>query len=102
MRAYILPVAFIIMIGSGCQSAPAETPVAKSVVAASPVAVAPPTSTNPGKPANAATIMARKQVPILCYHQIRDWRPTDSKVSKDYIVPVDIFKAQMKMLADSG
>ncbi|MDB5154351.1 MAG: polysaccharide deacetylase family protein [Mucilaginibacter sp.] len=49
-----------------------------------------------------AAIMARKQVPILCYHQIRDWRPTDSKVSKDYIIPIAAFKAHVKMLADSG
>ncbi|UOQ77092.1 polysaccharide deacetylase family protein [Hymenobacter sp. 5516J-16] len=55
-----------------------------------------------GKRADAATITARPQVPILCYHQIRDWRPRDSKGAKDYIVPVEQFKAQIKMLADSG
>jgi peptidoglycan/xylan/chitin deacetylase (PgdA/CDA1 family) len=54
------------------------------------------------KPADAATILARKQVPILCYHQIRDWRDKDSKSARDYIIPVNTFKAQMKMLADSG
>lgn len=54
------------------------------------------------KIADAATILARKQVPVLCYHQIRDWRATDSKTAKDYIIPVATFKAQMKMLADSG
>ena len=54
------------------------------------------------KIAPAATILARPQVPILCYHQIRDWRATDSKAAKDYIVPTAEFKAQMKMLADSG
>ncbi|MDB5133406.1 MAG: polysaccharide deacetylase family protein [Mucilaginibacter sp.] len=51
---------------------------------------------------NVAGIMARKQVPVLCYHQIRDWKPTDSKTNKDYIIPVAAFKAHMKMLADSG
>src|ERR1700679_1928091 len=50
----------------------------------------------------AASVLSRKQIPILCYHQIRDWRPTDSKRAKDYIVPVDVFKQQLKMLADSG
>ncbi|HYK76478.1 MAG TPA: polysaccharide deacetylase family protein [Daejeonella sp.] len=54
------------------------------------------------KVASAATILARPQVPILCYHQIRDWRPKDSQAAKDYIVPIDQFKAHMKMLADSG
>ncbi len=54
------------------------------------------------KPANAAQIMARKEVPVLCYHQIRNWTASDSKSAKDYIVPVSTFKAQIKMLADSG
>ncbi len=53
-------------------------------------------------PQNNAAIMGRKQVPILCYHQIRDWRPKDSKTSKDYIIPPASFKSHMKMLADQG
>lgn len=51
---------------------------------------------------DAASVLARPQVPILCYHQIRDWRDADSKQARDYIVPVDRFKEQMQMLADSG
>ena len=54
------------------------------------------------KVADAKTILARKQVPILCYHQVRNWRATDGKVGKDYIVEVQNFKDQIKMLADSG
>ncbi|TKC06328.1 polysaccharide deacetylase family protein [Pedobacter frigoris] len=54
------------------------------------------------KVADAKTILARKQVPILCYHQVRNWKPTDGKVGKDYIVEVQNFKDQIKMLADSG
>jgi peptidoglycan/xylan/chitin deacetylase (PgdA/CDA1 family) len=54
------------------------------------------------KIANAATILARKQVPVLCYHQIRNWTSTDSKTAKDYIIPEETFKQQIKMLADSG
>ena len=49
-----------------------------------------------------AIIIAKKQVPILCYHQIRDWTAKDSKNAKDYICPIAAFKADMKMLADSG
>ena len=41
-------------------------------------------------------------MPILCYHQIRDWTGRDSKGAKDYIVPVAAFRAHIKMLADSG
>jgi peptidoglycan/xylan/chitin deacetylase (PgdA/CDA1 family) len=42
------------------------------------------------------------QVPILCYHQIRDWRPKDSKGAQEYIVQLANFKEQMKALHDSG
>jgi peptidoglycan/xylan/chitin deacetylase (PgdA/CDA1 family) len=53
-------------------------------------------------PIDKAAIMARKQVPVVCYHQIRDWRAKDSKGAKDYIVQIAAFKEHMKMLADSG
>lgn len=61
-------------------------------------------STDPVLPvmADAAAILIRPEVPILCYHQIRDWKPTDSKTARDYIVPVEKFKDQIKSLADSG
>ena len=54
------------------------------------------------KIADAKTILERPQVPILCYHQVRNWKPTDGKVGKDYIVEIQNFKDQIKMLADSG
>src|ERR1700746_1892622 len=50
----------------------------------------------------ASVILNRPQIPILCYHQIRNWSPSDSKRAKDYIVPVDNFREQMKALADDG
>jgi peptidoglycan/xylan/chitin deacetylase (PgdA/CDA1 family) len=53
-------------------------------------------------PVNPATILARPEVPVLCYHQIREWRDTDSKTAQNYIVPVQTFRDQIKMLADSG
>src|SRR5688572_24980482 len=56
----------------------------------------------PVKAQNAAAIIARKQVPILCYHQVRNWKSSDSKSAKDYIVPVAVFKQHIKMLRDSG
>ncbi len=45
---------------------------------------------------DAATILARKQVPILCYHHIRDTK------AGDYVVPPALFAAQLQALADSG
>ncbi len=54
------------------------------------------------KVADAKTILARKQVPILCYHQVRNWKAGDGPMTKDYTVETQNFKDQMKMLADSG
>jgi peptidoglycan/xylan/chitin deacetylase (PgdA/CDA1 family) len=79
-------------------SAPPENVPAKSPE----TAISPATPSANRKMANAASIIARKQVPILCYHQLRDWKSTDSKRAKDYIVPTSVFKEQMKLLADSG
>ncbi|MBZ5856502.1 polysaccharide deacetylase family protein [Flavihumibacter profundi] len=52
--------------------------------------------------ASSDKIFARPQIPILCYHQVRDYRATDSRSSKDYIVPPSVFEAQMKALAANG
>ena len=61
-----------------------------------------PKSIPAAKAGDATAILARPQVPILCYHQIRDWTARDSKNAKDYITPIATFKAHIKMLADSG
>lgn len=47
-------------------------------------------------------VLSRKQVPILCYHQVRDYRATDSKTARDYIIPPAVFRDHIKVLADSG
>lgn len=54
------------------------------------------------KPADAKTILARKEVPVLCYHQIRNPTASDSKRAHDDIIAPDKFKEHVKMLADSG
>jgi peptidoglycan/xylan/chitin deacetylase (PgdA/CDA1 family) len=51
---------------------------------------------------DAITILHRKQIPVLCYHQIRDYRPGESSSTRVYIVPVEHFIEQIRMLADSG
>lgn len=52
--------------------------------------------------ADGISVMNKPEVPILCYHQLRDFRSTDSKRAMDYIVPVVNFREQIKSLADSG
>ena len=60
------------------------------------------TSTSNLTVANAATIMARTQVPVLCYHHIRPAKPGQSETLKSYSVSPEGFAEQMKVLADSG
>jgi len=102
-------IASTILLGMlySCQS----TPTMK-IDAAPPAAIeekpATPAKETTGSPVvnitvpSAAVILARKEVPILCYHQIREWKATDSKTAQNYIVPVQTFRNQIKMLADSG
>ncbi len=52
--------------------------------------------------ADAATILSRKEVPVLCYHRIRNFKGNESPSMINYIVPADVFKEQIKSLADSG
>ena len=83
---------------TGCGEAvtqPAKIETAVAAIAKIPEPVLP-------EIANAATILNRPEIPVLCYHQVRDYKPSDSKTAKDYIVPVDTFRDQMKLLADSG
>lgn len=54
------------------------------------------------KPADAKAIMAKREVPVLCYHQIRNNLASDSKRAHDDIISPDKFREHIKMLADSG
>ncbi|HEY6505516.1 MAG TPA: polysaccharide deacetylase family protein [Chitinophagaceae bacterium] len=95
--AFILPFCWLLLhYGCNADSQPkAQAAVVKQTVPL-PVATVAPVA------ADAATILTRPQVPILCYHQLRDWKQSDSKTSRTYIVPGAIFRDQIKSLADSG
>lgn len=88
-----------LMLTSACNdSVPAEEKVEEKPALVKTDSLPPP----PRQAADAAGILARKEVPVLCYHQIRDYKESDSKVARAYIVPSNIFREQMKALADSG
>ena len=52
--------------------------------------------------ADAAAILAKRQVPVLCYHHIREPKPGQSETMKSYSVSPAQFAQQMKALKDSG
>ncbi len=50
-----------------------------------------------------AEVLARVgDVPVLSYHQIREWRPSDSEQARAYIMPPEKFRAQMNYLDQHG
>lgn len=52
--------------------------------------------------ASAAAILSKKEVPILCYHNIKDFTASSGEMTKVYSVkPLD-FADQMKALSDAG
>lgn len=52
--------------------------------------------------ADLATILSKKQVPVLCYHHIREAKQGQSETMKSYSVSPSSFAEQMKALKDSG
>ncbi|MGK2861718.1 MAG: polysaccharide deacetylase family protein [Chitinophagaceae bacterium] len=83
---------------SGCDTATPGVTGDTSMVAITKV----PEPNKPVVIADAATILSRQEVPVLCYHQIRNYKSSDSKTAKDYIVPEESFLDQIKVMADSG
>ena len=51
---------------------------------------------------NAAAILAKRQVPVLCFHHIREPKPGESETFKSYSVTPAQFAQLMKALKDSG
>jgi hypothetical protein len=47
-------------------------------------------------------MLAKKEVPVLCYHHIREAKPGQSESMKSYSVSPAQFAEQMKALHDSG
>lgn len=77
--------------GSG-SSAPAQ---GSSSSAATPSA---PTTTAP-----ASEVLARATVPVLCYHQVRDWQSDDSAYNKSSLIcPPKNFAAQLDGIKAAG
>ncbi len=54
------------------------------------------------KTASLAEMLAKKEVPVLCYHHIRNFSASQSESMKSYSVTPANFAEQMKALHDSG
>lgn len=48
-------------------------------------------------------IADRAVVPVLCYHQLREWEPSDSDYNRSLLIcPPDTFRAHLDALVDDG
>lgn len=92
--AYLLP----LVILAACSSEPGKTNKETSSAKSDSVVV----TEAPKKAADLATILAKKEVPVLCYHHIRNVRAGESESMKSYSVSPTSFAEQMKALHDSG
>lgn len=77
-------------------SAPSTSAAETSSAAPSPTEEPAPT---PGTPAE---ILARSTVPVLCFHQIREFRADDSAYARTIITPPAVLTAQLQALRDGG
>ena len=97
MKNYLFSVSIGFFLLLGCQTEP------RKIIPETPLLTAPAKIIAPKKVmADAETILSRKEVPILCYHNIKDFSASASGNIKVYTVKPVAFAEQMKALADAG
>jgi peptidoglycan/xylan/chitin deacetylase (PgdA/CDA1 family) len=104
MKTNFVFIALCICILSACNSATARKDKDQNTKSAATVhADSISSNTEMNTPvADASAILAKRQVPVLCYHHIREPKPGQSETMKSYSVSPLQFAQQMKALRDSG
>ncbi|HEY4618235.1 MAG TPA: polysaccharide deacetylase family protein [Flavobacterium sp.] len=101
MKNYFACLIFGLVLLEGCQSKAEETnkdaPQKTTVVNAVENKVESPKVTN-----DAATLLSKKEVPILCYHNIKNFDANAGPMTKVYSVKPANFAEQMKALSEAG
>lgn len=100
------PIALVLLValsGCGLRATPTPEPVAvieeaTATPSVPPVPPVPPTMT----PVPTIPEAARGYVPILCYHQIREWTADDTEEDRAYIMPPSGLAAQLAYLRKEG
>jgi peptidoglycan/xylan/chitin deacetylase (PgdA/CDA1 family) len=93
--------------GSNAEPARSSTPSPVPTAAnPSPMITSARPSSHPSaaiKPASSGEIIKRATVPVLCYHQLRNWRSGDSPYNRlNLICPPKYFRAHLDALAEDG
>lgn len=97
MKNYLLAGLAIMYLLPACspENDKANTPVPLAPATVDSIAM--PVTTN-----DLAAMLSKKEVPVLCYHHIRQGKPGDGANMKTYSVSPASFAEQMKALHDSG
>lgn len=101
MKYFSFKHCLIVCLLASCHAAPEKEKTASASISAADSTVkivAPSQATT----ASLRDILAKKEVPVLCYHHIREPKPGQSESMKSYSVSPAQFAEQMKALHDSG
>ena len=102
MKKYLFLFSVVVMLAA-CNANSAEKNSSDStVVNVKNDTVSGPAEINTKKILTAEEMLAKAEVPVLCYHHIRDPKPGQSETFKSYSVSPAQFASQMKALKDSG
>ena len=86
---------------TGCSALGRVLPAGPAAPAAAPApAPAPPPA--PPRPGTPAEIAARSTVPVLCYHQVREFAADDSAYARTLICPPAVLERQLEGLLAAG
>ncbi|CAN5255239.1 hypothetical protein BH11BAC5_BH11BAC5_20250 [soil metagenome] len=91
----------IVCLIASCQAAPQKERTATTTASSADSTVKVVAAT-PATAASLQEMLAKKEVPVLCYHHIREAKPGQSESMKSYSVSPAQFAEQMKALHDSG
>jgi peptidoglycan/xylan/chitin deacetylase (PgdA/CDA1 family) len=101
MKYFSIKNCLIVCLLAGCHAAPDKektTPTVTGKADSTAKTIAPSQATT----ASLQEMLAKKEVPVLCYHHIREAKPGQSESMKSYSVSPTQFAEQMKALHDSG
>jgi peptidoglycan/xylan/chitin deacetylase (PgdA/CDA1 family) len=85
---------------TGCSVLDRRSPAAAAAATAADAPPPPPAA--PLRPGTPAEIAARSTVPVLCYHQVREYTAADGPGARPLICPPDVLERQLEGLLAAG
>ncbi|MDP9498249.1 MAG: polysaccharide deacetylase family protein, partial [Actinomycetota bacterium] len=86
--------------GGAAPPAPSSPPTTPAPASSETRSAGPATA---DRTADTRAVAARATVPVLCWHQLREWRSTDGASARQFLIcPPRKFRAQLDALAEDG